>query len=166
LVDGDKFCRACGSDLKTIALELADRQLPSKAGKNKTRAPKKEKTWLEKRGEGVRKAAEGATMLGGALLIGLIFNLLSSHPDRMIIWAGIFGWIACWGVFSLASGLGAIMQAATMGAKATRSQPAADPGRFSDTDTLTSPALFPPPSVTEYTTESLGNQAPSSKHSG
>src|SRR5262245_57553743 len=64
LVDGDKFCRACGADLKTVALALAGQQLPSKAGKNKTRAPKKEKTWMEKRGEGVLKAVEGATLLG------------------------------------------------------------------------------------------------------
>jgi hypothetical protein len=99
-------------------------------------------------------------------LIGLAFNLLSNHPDRMIIWAGIFGWMACWGVFSLAGGLGAIMQAASMGAKTPRSQPAADPGTVPDTDPPASTMLFPPPSVTEYTTESLGAQTPSSKHPG
>lgn len=166
LVDNDKFCRACGADLKALALALADNQLPSKTGKKKTKAPKKEKTWMEKRSQGVRNAVEGATMIGATLLAGVAFFLLGNNPNRMAIWAGIFGWMACWGVISLASGLGAIMEAASMGAKATQPQPAADPGTVPDTDPLESTMLFPPPSVTEYTTESLGAQAPSSKHSG
>jgi hypothetical protein len=82
----------------------------------------------------------------------------------MGLWAVFFGWMACWGVFAIATGLGAIMQAASMGAKALRSQPVADPGTVPDTDPLESTKLFPPPSVTEYTTESLGAHAPPSKH--
>jgi hypothetical protein len=78
----------------------------------------------------------------------------------MGVWAVFFGWIACWGIFSLASGIGAIAQAATMGAKAAQSQPADDPVTVPDTDPLENAMLFPPPSVTEYTTESLGKQAP------
>ena len=104
-------------------------------------------------------------MLVGSLLICLAIHFSNNH-DPLGIWVVFFGWMACWGVFSLASGLGAIMQAASMGAKTPRSQPAADPGTVPDTDPLASTMLFPPPSVTEYTTESLGAQAPLSKHSG
>ena len=158
LVDSDKFCRACGADLKSVALALADQQLPSKAGKNKTRTPKKEKTWMEKRSAGVREAAEGATMIGASLLIGLGINLLSNHPDRLVLmglWAVFFGWLACWGVFSLASGIGAIAQAASMRAEVPQSQPADDPVMVPDTDPLDNPRLSPSLSVTENTTRSL-----------
>jgi hypothetical protein len=169
LVDSDKFCRACGSDLKAVAVALVGEQLTSKDGKIKIKAPKKEKTWMEKRSEGVRDAVEGATMIGASLLIGLAINLISNYPDRMALmglWAVFFGWIACWGVFSLASGLGAIFQATSMRPKATQPESADDPGAVPDTDPLENTKLFPPPSVTEYTTESLGARAPSSKHPG
>lgn len=62
LVDNDKFCRACGADLKAVAVALVGQQLASNAGKIKIKAPKKEKTWMEKRSQGMRKTAEGATM--------------------------------------------------------------------------------------------------------
>ena len=158
LVDSDKFCRACGADLKTVALALAKQSLSSKAGKNKIKAMEKEETWLEKRSQGVRKAAEGATMLVGSLLIGLIINLLTHHPDPAIpigIWAIFFGWLACRGVFELASGLGSIMQAAVMGTKAIEAQPVDDPGTVPDTDPLDIPGLSPSLSVIESTTRSL-----------
>src|SRR5262245_16055615 len=114
LVDSDKFCRACGADLKAAALALAKQPLSSKSGRNKIVAPEKEKTWMEKRGQGIRKATEGATMLVGSLLIGPLIPLIFRHQDPMEIWAIFFGWIACLGVFRLASGLGAVMQAASM----------------------------------------------------
>lgn len=72
----------------------------------------------------------------------------------------MFGWLGFWGIISLATGLGAIMEAASMGAKTLSSQPADDPGTVPDTDPLASPRLSPPLSVTEYTTESLGSRAP------
>jgi len=155
LVDSDKFCRACGGDLKALALALADNQLPSKAGKKKTRAPKREKTWLEKRSQGVRNAVEGATMVGATLLAGVAFFLLGNNPNRMVIWAGIFGWMACWGVISLASGLGAIMEAASMGAKAASHPPVDIQATVPATHPLPEPGLSPLLSVTENTTRSL-----------
>jgi hypothetical protein len=164
LVDSARFCRACGADLKAVAMSLADQYPPAKTGKKKTKAAKPEKSWLEKRGEGIRKAIEGATMLGATLLTGVAFGLIGSHPDRMIIWAGIFGWMGFWGIISLATGLGVIMEVSSMGAKALSSQPADDPGTIPDTDELADRRLSPPLSVTEYTTESLGARAPSSKH--
>jgi hypothetical protein len=152
--DDAKFCRSCGADLKAVALALADQELPSKAGENNPEAPKKEKTWMEKRGEGARKAAEGATMLVGSLLICLAIHFSNNH-DPLGIWVVFFGWMACWGVFSLASGLGAIMQAASMGSKPALPQPADDPVKVPDTDPLSDSATPPLPSVTENTTRSL-----------
>ena len=110
------------------------------------------------RGKGVRDAIEGATLLCGSLLICLAINLLSDYPDRMALmglWAVFFGWMACWGVFAIASGLGAIMQVASMGRKDALPQPVDDQVRVLDTDPLADNAPAPLLSVTENTTRSL-----------
>ena len=155
LADSDKFCRACGADLKAAALALAKQPLSSKSGKNKAGVPKKEKTELEKRGQGMRKAAEGATMLVGSLLIGLLIQLLFNHQDPLGIWVVFFGWMAGLGVFRLASGLGAIMQASAVGSTAGEPQSVDNPVTVPDTDPLDNPGLQPLLSVTENTTRSL-----------
>src|SRR5215510_4681562 len=154
-VDDAKFCRSCGADLKSVALALAGQNLPVKGGKNKAKSPKAEKSPEEMRGNGVRNAIEGATLLCGSLLICLAINLISDYPERMGIWAVFFGWMACWGIFSIASGLGAILQAASMGSKAALPQPADDQVKVPDTDPLADPAPSPLLSVTENTTRSL-----------
>jgi hypothetical protein len=166
-IDDPKFCRSCGADLKAVALSLAGQNLPAKGGKDKAKSARAVKSPEEKRGKGVRDAIEGATLLVGSLLICLAINLLSNHPDRIAVmglWAVFFGWMACWGIFSIASGLGAIMQVASMGSRATLPQPADDPVKVPDTDPLASKMLFPTPSVTEHTTKSLAAQAHSSKN--
>jgi zinc ribbon protein len=157
-VDDAKFCRSCGADLKSVALALAGQNLPAKGGKGKAKRSNAEKSPEEKRSKGVRDAIEGATLLVGSLLICLAINLLSNHPDRIAVmglWAVFFGWMACWGVIAIASGLGAAMQAASMGSKAALPQPADDPVKVPDTDPLTDPAPSPLLSVTENTTRSL-----------
>jgi hypothetical protein len=166
-IDDPKFCRSCGADLKAVALSLAGQNLPAKGGNAKAKSAKAGKSPEEKRGKGVRDAIEGATLLAGSLLICLAINLLSNHPDRIAVmglWAVFFGWMACWGVFSIASGLGAIMQAASMGSKAALPQQADDSVKVPDTDPLASAMVFPTPSITEHTTQSLAAQAPSSKN--
>jgi zinc ribbon protein len=155
LVDSDKFCRACGADLKAAAMALAKQPLSSKAGRKKNKEPKKEKTPMEKRSKGVRDAVEGSIMIVATLLVGVPFFLSGSNPARMAIWAGIFGWIAIWGIFSLASGLGAIMEAASMVTKAVAPQPADNLAPVPDTDPLDNSGISPLLSVTENTTRSL-----------
>jgi hypothetical protein len=158
LVDSDKFCRACGVDLKAAAMALAKQPLSSKSGKKKTGEPKKEKTWMEMRSQGVRKTVEGATMIGSSLLICLGIILLSDNSSRMAMmgfWAVFFGWLAYWGIFSLASGLGAMMQAATMSPKAPQPGPAPLPLTVPDTDPLDNVGGPASLSVTENTTRSL-----------
>jgi len=154
-VDDAKFCRACGADLKAVALALAEQQLSLKDGKNKLWALEKEKTRLEKRSQGARAAAEGATMLAGSLLIGFLIQTFGKHNDPIAIWVVFFGWLACWGVFRMATGLGAVMQSVTMGSKAVALQPDVEPVTVPDTDPLADPKLSPPLSVTEHTTRSI-----------
>jgi hypothetical protein len=73
----------------------------------------------------------------------------------MGLWVVFFGWIAGLGAFSLASGIGAIAQAASMRAKTPQFQPIDDPGTVPDTDPLFHPGLYPSMSVTENTTRSI-----------
>jgi hypothetical protein len=155
LVDSDKFCRACGADLKAAALALAQQPLSSKTGRKNAKEPKKEKTWAEKRGQGVRNAIEGATMLIGSLLIARLIPFLFNSGDPLGIWVVFFGWLAILGIFRLASGLGAILQAASMGARVPETQPVDDTVTVPDTDPLDNPGISPLLSVTENTTRSL-----------
>lgn len=166
-IDDPNFCRSCGADLKSVALSLTGQNLPAKGGKSKAKGASAGKSHEEKRGKGVRDAIEGTTLLVGSLLICLAINMLSNHPDRIAVmglWAVFFGWMACWGVFSIASGLGAIMEVASMGSRAALPQPADDRVKVADTDPLASNMIFPTLSITEHTTESLAAQAPSSKN--
>lgn len=89
------------------------------------------------------------------LLIGLLIPLLFNHQDPLGIWVVFFGWIACLGIFRLASGLGAILQTASMGSKAVGRQSLDAPATVPDTDPLDNFALSPLLSVTENTTRSL-----------
>jgi hypothetical protein len=73
--DNTKFCRACGADLQSVALALAEQQLPAKPGQEGAKQPKAEQSWLEKRSEGVRDTVQGVILLGAALLIGLAFPI-------------------------------------------------------------------------------------------
>lgn len=73
LVESDKFCRACGADLKAVALALAAQQLPSKGDKNKTKAPKKEKTSTEQVEKRLNDYLDGLfwiTVFGLGIILG------------------------------------------------------------------------------------------------
>jgi zinc-ribbon domain len=154
--DDAKFCRACGTALEAVALALTNKLPPSGA-------------WLEKYGEGKHKAIRGAILLGAALLmagvpalfIGVIFPLV-------MLWTVFFGWMAGWGVVSLASGVGEMVKSKTMlrqmeqfDGGLTTTEPselssAAHEPRMLDDATGAKP--YSPMSVTEHTTELLGEQ--------
>jgi zinc-ribbon domain len=73
LVDSAKFCRACGADIKAVALALADQHLPARAGKKKNKAPKPEKSWMEQAEERFDEYLEGLfwiTVFGLGIIIG------------------------------------------------------------------------------------------------
>ena len=156
--DGAKFCRACGTDIEAVALALTNKIPPPGA-------------WLEKYGEGKHKVIRGAILLGAALLfagvpalfIGVIFPLV-------MLWTVFFGWMAGWGIVSLASGVGEMVKSKTM----LRQTGQLDGGLITTAPSGLSSAAHEPRmlgevtraepysqlSVTEHTTELLGEQPP------
>ena len=156
--DGAKFCRACGIDLAAVASALTNKFTPPGA-------------WVEKYGEGKHKVIRGAILLGAALLIGGVPALFIevSFPWVML-WTVFFGWMAGWGVVSLASGVGEMVKSKTMlrqtkqfaGGLAT-TEPSELPSAAHEPrmlDDVTRAKPYSPLSVTEHTTELLGEQPP------
>src|ERR687894_2709598 len=101
-IDNGKFCRACGTDLEAVALVLTNKLPPPGA-------------WLEKYGEGKHKVIKGAILLGAALLIGGVPALFMGVIFPLVmLWTVFFGWVAGWGIVSLASGVGEMAKSKTM----------------------------------------------------
>ena len=156
--DNAKFCRTCGTDLEAVALVLTNKfPLPG--------------AWLEKYGESKHKVIMGAILLGAALLIGGVPALFI---EELFLWVILstffFGWMAVWGIFSLASGVGEMVKSKTMlrqmkqfdrGLTPTESSQLSSEAyepRMLDDATRAKP--YSPLSVTERTTDLLGKHHP------
>jgi hypothetical protein len=170
-LDDVKFCRACGTNLETVALALSDQHHPAKLSKDEDEKPETEKSWLEKRREGMDGIVKGTGLMGASLLIGVALGLFSNAPDWIIIWAALAGWMACWGFISIVSGIGALAESRFMrrqlgktasGSTAPAAQPLSSGHQVMLPDALDTHAL-PPPSVTEQTTRPLTKQHQTSK---
>jgi zinc-ribbon domain len=168
-LDDAKFCRACGTNLESVALALADKYQPARASVDEDRRATAEERWLEKRSEGTGSIVKGVGLLGASLLIGVALGLFSNQSDWIIIWVGLAGWMACWGFISLTSGIHALMESRFMARlmKQKAAGAAIEAATVNDArmlpDGLTTNKLSIPPSVTEHTTELLSNQPPTSK---
>jgi zinc-ribbon domain len=156
--DNAKFCRACGTDLGAVASVLTSKVPPPGA-------------WLEKYGEGKRKVIMGAILMGAALLIGGLPALfLGVIFEWVMLWTVFFGWLAGWGVVSLASGVGEVVKSKTMlrqvkqfGGGLTTTEPSELPSAAHEPRMLgdaTRAKPYSPSSVTEQTTELLGERPP------
>src|SRR4029450_8706236 len=97
-LDGAKFCRACGTNLETVALALAQQLDPAQADKNGAKKPKAGKNKLEKRSEGLAKIVRASGLIGASGLVGTALALFSNNPDGIIICMICAVWMACWGV--------------------------------------------------------------------
>ena len=154
--DDAKFCRACGTGLKAVALALTGKFSPSG-------------DWLEKYAESKHKVIKGVILLGAALLVGAVPALfLGVIFPLVMLWTVFFGWMAGWGIVSLASGVGEMVESKTMlrqtkrfdGGLATTEPSeltsAAQGQRMLDDVAGANP--YPPLSVTEHTTDLLGEK--------
>lgn len=152
--DAGRFCRGCGVNLAPVALALSSERLPQSTA-----------DWLEKYAESRSTVAKGSALLGTALVIGIVPAVVFLGREGMAwlaIWTVFFGWLACWGLISLASGLGQMAKAKTMlremermGIGPAAAQPALsiyDPPALGKADTS---ELKTPLSVTEGTTKLL-----------
>lgn len=152
--DNTKFCRACGTDLEAVALVLANKVTPPEA-------------WLEKYGESKRKVIMGTLLLGAALLIGGVPALFVGVIFPLVmLWTVFFGWMAGWGIVSLASGMGEMVKSKTMLGQMKQFDSGlniTEPSKLSSAtheplmlDDVTRAKPYSPLSVTEHTTERLG----------
>lgn len=159
-LDDAKFCRACGTNLETVALALADKYHPAK--KDKVQASFD--NWLETRKEGVNKIVKGTGWLLSSLLIGAALGLFSNAPDWIIIWMCLVGWMAVWGVISMVTGIAGLMESRFIRRQLGEPSSAADipiqnplaTDRAAMNGPSTAPMLqMPRSSVTEHTTTRL-----------
>jgi len=170
-LDGAKFCRACGANLETVALALAQQLDPAQSDKDAAKKPKAGKNKLEKRSEGLTKIVRASGLISASTLIGAALALFSNAPDWIIIWMIFAGWMACWGVMWLVSGIAALIESrftplqVRHTAEETVSQ--TTPLRSRDDQeilpTPATPRLPLPSSITEHTTELLNGKQPTSK---
>lgn len=161
-IEDAKFCRACGTDLELVSLALAGRSV-SDLTKEKAKKHKTPKSPVEKRVEGAHDIVQGAILLATSAVVCVGFGLFVNQADWFLIWAIFFGWMACWGVFALAAGIGNILESKIISRENERGiggltahlRPADEPRMVSD--------MTPRLSVTEHTTEPLGKHRPASK---
>jgi hypothetical protein len=132
--------------------------------------PGSKKEWLEKRSKGVRETVAGGILLGVALLafIGFFVGALAAdEPGVLIMWVPTCSWMAVWGVIRLVKGIPDMIESKMM---LREMEPIAG-GRVAASTTVLRPEAgqlpmapgvsaaadqAPPLSVTEHTTETLG----------
>jgi len=167
-LEGVKFCRACGTNIETVALALAGQLDPARIRRDNAQESGAAKTGLEKRSAGLKKIVRAMGLLGSSALVGAALALFSHEEDWIVLWVIFAGWMACLGMISLTSGVAALIDSrltlkterptselvgATSSAGLVEGQAAsATPG---------TPELSLPPSVTEYTTKTLDKRRPS-----
>ena len=169
-LDGAKFCRACGTNLETVALALAQQLDPAQLSKAAAKKAEAAKSKLEKRSEGLTSLVRAAGLISASVLVGAALALFSNKPDWIIIWMIFAGWMACWGVMWLVTGIAALIESIFMplqiGQTAGEFAAPTAPLRSMDDQEML-PTSAPPkrslPSVTERTTELLNEQHPTSK---
>jgi hypothetical protein len=164
-LDDAKFCRACGTNLETVALALADKYHPAKRGSGG--AQDSFASWLETRRKGVNKIARGTGWFVSSLLIGVALGLFSNAPDWIIIWMCMVGWMAVLGIISMVSGTAGLMESRFLRRQleepsSAAVQPPLTGDRVMMNDALTAPMLRPQSSVTEHTTTRLIKPEPPS----
>ena len=161
-VDTVHFCRACGTDLRPVALALsgAPGAAPARKGKGK-----KTKSAVEKRIEGVRNVTTGSMLFLVSVLIGVALAMFVPGNAWMLIWLVFVGWVAVWGAMALGAGIGDLLEAkilAGQGEPQGGLPPEPQPVRLlSPSEPVdarradASPHSYEPPSVTEHTTRNF-----------
>jgi hypothetical protein len=159
-LDGAKFCRACGTNLETVAWALARQFELAGSDQDISNKPKTGKNKLEKRREGLTQIVRASGLMGGSALVGAALAVFSNKPDWIIIWMIFAGWMACWGVMCLVMGIAALIES-----RFTPLQPMHIEGESNSRTTplvsgedqgiLPAPKLSIPSSIAEHTTELL-----------
>ena len=164
-LEGVKFCRACGTNLETVALALAGQPDRARISRDKAQNTEVASTGLEKTSAGLKKIARATGLLGASALVGAALALFSHDEDWIVLWMIFAGWMACLGMISLTSGVAALIESRhTLKTERARSElvGANSPPGLGEGPLATplTPAESAPPSVTEYTTKTLSKRRP------
>lgn len=166
-LDDAKFCRACGTNLETVALALADKYHPAKNESGRIQDPFER--WLGTRKRSVNKIARGIGWFVSSLLIAVALGLFSNAADWIIIWMVMVGWMAVVGIISIVSGTAGLMESRFLRRQLGQQwtsvppvQPLPAGERVAMNGPLTTPISSPQSSVTEHTTTRLIKPAPAS----
>jgi len=170
-LEGAKFCRACGTNLETVALALAQQLDPAQLDNKTPTKPKAAKNKLEKRSEGLTKIVRATGMIGASGLVGAALALFSGKPDWIIIWMIFAGWLACLGVIAFVSGIADLIESRftplherhTAGESVSQTNPLRSGDDQEILPSSAAPNLLVPSSITEHTTELLNGQQRASK---
>jgi zinc-ribbon domain len=165
--DQTKFCRSCGTDLKTVALALnAQLTLPTEVSNSEGKKAELAQQWLKLQSEWIDHAVQGGILIVLGLLAGIPLALFSTgadwHENWVIVWLLFCGWLPVIGAIRLGTGLSKLIQSRMTlrwidRLAAAMTTPAADAavGTQRLPETGATPEAAPPSSVSENTTAPL-----------
>lgn len=153
--DDTKFCRACGTNLATINLALANPQQLSDAALERIGS-----IVLAKRRAGISNLIHGSGWVGASTIVGVALGLFSNTNDWIFVWLGLASWMACWGMIQWSQGVNKLVEARSLqrelGLAATGGiQPGTQLERNEPAEAPVTSKLAQSSSVTDHTTELL-----------
>ena len=157
--DDTRFCRACGTNLATVSLALADPQQLSQVALEKlgniSRA---------KHRAGISNLIHGTGWTAASTIVGVALGLFSSINDWIFVWLGLASWMAVLGIIQVSQGVNKLVEARTLRHEAglafgETTHAGSDEPRKTEPAVLPEAAstneLAPRASVTDHTTEFL-----------
>jgi hypothetical protein len=98
-------------ELEAVALVLSGKSAPPAENEKKVEA-RTPLDWMEKRIEGYKGIANGLILMMVSVIIGGGLALfVPGDVPWILIWMVFFGWLAVWGGFELANGVGNVIEA-------------------------------------------------------
>ncbi|HKX27613.1 MAG TPA: zinc ribbon domain-containing protein [Blastocatellia bacterium] len=156
--DQAKFCRTCGTDLRSVVWALTGQPpLPAEAGQS---GAELSKPWMKLQGDGIQRTVQGLLVLITGVLLGIPLSLFRNEADWganwIVIWLIFCGWIPVCGAVMMGTGLSNLIQAGIMRRRIERQVAVMDSLAMPPAaETRKIPGTSAPPSIGEHTTAPL-----------
>lgn len=157
--DDTKFCRACGTNLATVTLALADPNQLSEAALERLASIS-----LAKRRAAISALINGTGWISASTVIGVALGLFSNTNDWIYVWLGLASWMACWGIILWSQGINKLVEARSLQRElgvASGGMPKRVTHELASRETVAPPEvpttnkLAQPRSISEHTTDLL-----------
>lgn len=154
-----RFCRACGTNLATVSLALADPQQLSQVALEKLG-----NISLAKRRAGISNLIHGSGWMAASAVVGVALGLFSNLNDWIFVWLGLASWMGVWGIIQFSQGINKLVEARALQQEAglafgeTTKAVIHEPGQTEPAplpEAATTNELSPRASVIDHTTEIL-----------